>query len=97
LWFAFTESFCLVATLLARRHFHSIPAAFSDIYILAVIAVTYCCSWKWGLAAVAFSVPMAVYLLIPIDNSDIFTITSMAVSSVVIVLIMRAASHASRA
>jgi len=97
LWFTLAESVCLGATLLARKYFHSIPASFSDLYILAVIAVTYWCSWRWGFAAVALSVAMSFYLLVPIDNSDAFTITSMAVSSAVIVFILRAASRTSRA
>jgi hypothetical protein len=93
LWFAATEAVCLGATVIARQRLAIIPDAFSDIYMLAVIWVAYKCSWKWGLVSLASSLAMAFYLLLPIDNSDVFSITSFGVSGLVVVGVMRAASR----
>ena len=79
--------------MLARQVFKKIPVEFSDIYMVAVIWVTYKCSWKWGLLALALSLGMAFYLLLPIDSSDLFTIASLAISGLVIVAILHAASR----
>ena len=95
-WFASTEALCLAATLFARQFFKSIPDAVTDIYMLAVIWVTYKCSWKWGLMALALSLPMALYLLDPIDGRDLLTVASLAVSGIILVGILRAASFSSR-
>ena len=92
-WFATTESLCLAATLLARQLFNRIPDSFSDIYMVAIIWVTYKCSWKWGLLALASSLVMSFYLLLPIDKAGVSTIVSLAISGIVIVAILRAAAR----
>ena len=96
-WFASIEALCLVMTFLARQLFKSIPDAATDIYMAAVIWVTYKCSWKWGLLALALSLPMALYLLDPIDGRDVLAVASLAVSGVIVVGILQAASSNRRA
>src|SRR5215472_17028531 len=81
----------MLITGLMRYFFRNTPPpSFADFYLAAILVLAYWTGWKLAAALAGASLLLSVYLLVPIDRTDIFTLVSYSVCAAVVICVMAA-------